>query len=172
MNPKVAAKMPGYAAHLPTDFAEAMIQAQADESYGLPYAEYINELPGTTSIPLRRDQGAKKTNSNDPLHGHSSPTDEAEDKITLSKKSSARLINSKQLGLADADDPLIAPEKSNKSKSQLMMEDVDDQVLFSVGRTIGSDAGHDPIRFSTLFGIQFAFSTNEVSPATLDFPSV
>ena len=53
-----------------------------------------------------------------------------------------------------------------------MMEDVDDQVLFSVGRTVGPDADLDLINFSTLFGIQSAFSTNEVSPAMLDLPSV
>lgn len=50
MNPNMAAKMPGYAALIPGNFAEDMIQAQVDDQPGLPYEDYIDALPGQTSI--------------------------------------------------------------------------------------------------------------------------
>lgn len=38
--------MPGYAAKLPSSIANGMIEAQANDAFGLPYQDTIDLLPG------------------------------------------------------------------------------------------------------------------------------
>lgn len=148
MNPKVAAKMPGYAAHIPTDFAEAMIEAQADESYGLSYSEYINTLPGTTSIPIGNDEKItlRFDNNDGRIHNESIKTNDGNDKVIFSKNSPPKLTGFNHFDLGGGDDAitfskkqflkgttrvslgtgvdvLTAPSNPKKVKGQLIIED-------------------------------------------------
>ncbi|MDA9699956.1 hypothetical protein N9U74_02175 [Synechococcus sp. AH-736-M02] len=50
LNAKVAAKMPGYSAKLPSSVANGMIEAQANDAFGLPYQDTIDLLPGVTTL--------------------------------------------------------------------------------------------------------------------------
>ena len=103
MNPNMAAKMPGFAALIPDDIAEDMIQAQADGEPGLLFEDYIDEFPGKTSI----SSGGRKLSfsKNNRLVEDFYATGNGDDRVILS--SDAVIDDCAELNLGKGDDLII-----------------------------------------------------------------
>ena len=73
LNRKVAANMPGYAAKLPSSVADGMIEAQANDAFGLPYQDTIDLLPGVTTLNQTSKQKKRAEHQGDPIISPSNP---------------------------------------------------------------------------------------------------